>query len=70
MCLQIPAPTDWHFDVPDEFAPFLLQDNGKDDEWILIFGDATVKKLLNLLNTWLVDETFELSPEIPIEMWN
>ena len=31
MCLQIPAPTDRHFDVPDEFAPFLLQDSGKDD---------------------------------------
>ena len=56
MCLQIPAPTDRHFDVPDEFAPFLLQDSGKDDkERILIFGDVTVKNLLNLSNTWLVD---------------
>ena len=25
ICLQIPAPTDRHFDVPNEFAPFLLQ---------------------------------------------
>ena len=48
-CLQIPAPTDWQFDVPDEFAPFLLQDSGKDDkERILIIGDATMKNLLNL----------------------
>ena len=52
MCLQIPAPTDRHFDVPDEFAPFLLQDSGKDDkERILIFGDVTMKNLLNLSNT-------------------
>ena len=65
ICLQIPAPTDRHFDVPDEFAPFLQQDSGKDDkEQILIFGDATMKNLLNLSNTWLVDETFKLSPEI------
>ena len=64
-CLQIPAPTDRHFDVPDEFAPFLLQDSGKDDkERILIFGDVTMKNLLNLSNTWLVDGTFKLSPEI------
>ena len=65
MCLQVPAPTDRHFDVPDEFAPFLLQDSGKDDkERILIFGDVTMKNLLNLSNTWLVDGTFKLSPEI------
>ena len=65
MCLQIPAPTDWHFDVPDDFAPFLLQNSWKDDkERILIFGDATRKNLLNLSTTWLVDGTFKLSPEI------
>ena len=46
MCLQIPAPTDRHFDVPDEFAPSLLQDSGKDDKQrILIFGDATMRNL-------------------------
>ena len=51
--------------VCDEFAPFRLQDSGKDDkERILIFGDATIKNLLNLPNTWLVDGTFKLSPEI------
>ena len=65
ICLQIPAPNDRHFDVADEFAPFLVQDSGKDDkERILIFGDATMKNLLNLSNTWLVDGTFKLSPEI------
>ena len=65
ICLQIPAPTDRHFDVLDELAPFLLQNSGKDDkERILIFGDATMKNLLNLTNTWLVDGTFKLSPEI------
>ena len=65
MCLQIPAPTDRHFDVPDEFAPFLQQVSGKDDkERILIFGDVTMKNLLNLSNTWLVDGTLKLSPEI------
>ena len=64
MCFQIPAPTDRHFDVPDEFAPFLLQDSGKDDkEQFLIFGDATMKNLLNLSNTWFVDGPFNLSPE-------
>ena len=64
ICLQLPAPTDLHFDVLDEFAPF-LQDSGKDDkERILIFGDATMKNLLNLSNTWLVDGTFKVSPEI------
>ena len=64
--LQIPAPTDGHFDVPDGFAPFLLQDSGKDDnERIPISGNATMKNLLNLSNTWLVvDGTFKLSPEI------
>ena len=65
ICLQIPAPIDRHFDVPDEFAPLLLQDSGKDNkERILIFGDATMENLLNLSNTWLVDGTFKLSPEI------
>ena len=64
-CLQIPAPTDRHFDVPDELANFLLHHSGKDDtERILIVGDATMKNLLNLSNTWLVDGTFILSPEI------
>ena len=29
-----------------------------------MFRDATMKNLLNLSNTWLVDETFKLSPEI------
>ena len=58
-------PTDRYFDVPDEFAPFLLQDSGKDDkERILIFGDATMKNLLSLSMTWLVDGVFKLSPEI------
>ena len=48
MCLQIPAPTDRQFNVPDEFAPFLLQDSGKDDkERTLIFGYATRKNLMN-----------------------
>ena len=64
MCLQIPAPTDRHFDAPDAFAPFLLPDGGKDEkERILIFGDATMKNLLQLSNTWLVDGTFKLSSE-------
>ena len=26
------SPIDRHFDVPDEFAPFFLQDSGKDDK--------------------------------------
>ena len=64
-CLQIPAPTDRHFEVLDELAPFLLQDSGKDGtERILIFGDATMKNLLSLSKTWLVDGSFKLSPEI------
>ena len=64
MCFQIPAPTDRNFDVPDEFAPFLLQDSGKDDkEQILKFGEATMKNLLNLSNTWFVDGPFKFSPE-------
>ena len=29
-----------------------------------MFRDATMKNLLNLSNTWLVDGTFKLSPEI------
>ena len=65
MCLQIPAPTDRHFEVPDEFAPFLLQDSGIDDKKrILIFGKATMKNTMTSSNTWLVDGTFKLSPEI------
>ena len=64
-CLQIPAPTDRYFDFPDKFTSFLQQDIGKDDnERILIFGDATMKNLLTLSSTWLVDGTFNLSPEI------
>ena len=64
-CLQIPAPTDQYFNNPDEFVPFLLQDSVKDDnERLLVFGNATMKNLLNLPNTWLVDGTFKLSPEI------
>ena len=52
ICLQISASNNRHFDVPDEFAPFLIQDSEKDDkERILIFGDATMKNLLNLSNT-------------------
>ena len=65
MCLHIPAPTDRHFDVPDEFAPFFPQDSGKDCRSLnLNFGDSIIKKLLNLSNTWLVDGTFKWSPEI------
>ena len=45
MCLQIPVPINRHFEVPDEFALFLLQDSGKDDkERILVSPDATMKK--------------------------
>ena len=65
MFLQIPAPTDRHFDVRDEFVPFLLQDSGKDDKQrVLTFGGATMKNLMNLSNTWLVDGTFNMSPDI------
>ena len=50
--------------------PFLLRDSGKDDkERILIFGDATMKNLLNLSNTWLVDGTLKLSPEIIYQIY-
>ena len=35
-----------------------------DNERILIFRDATMKNLLSLSNTWLVNGTFELSPGI------
>ena len=59
--LQTPAPTGPQFDVPDEFARFFLQDGGKDDKGrILIFGDATMKNLLNLPNTLWVNGTFKL----------
>ena len=65
MCLQILAPVDRNFDIPDVLAPFLLQDSGEDDkERILIFGDSTMKNLLNCSNTRLVDGTFQLSLEI------
>ena len=64
MCLQIPAPTGWHFEFVDEFFLFLRQDKGEDDnERILIFADATVKMFLNLSNTYFVDGTFILLPE-------
>ena len=64
MCLQIPVRTDRHSDVPYEFAPFLLPASGKDDnDQILVIGDATMKNLINLSNTWLVDGTFKMSPE-------
>ena len=64
MCLQIPVRTDRRSDVPDEFAPFLLPASGKDDnDRILVFGDATMKNLINLSNTWLVDGTFKMSAE-------
>ena len=64
MCLQIPAPTDQLFDVPEEFAPILLLDSGKDDkERILLFGDAAMRNFLNLSNIWLVDGTVNFSPE-------
>ena len=34
-----------------------------DNERILTFGDATMNKLLNSLNAWLLDGVFDLSPE-------
>ena len=41
ICLQKPAPNIRHFDIPDDFAPFLLQDCGKNDkEQILILKHA------------------------------
>ena len=65
MCLQIPAPTDWHFKILDDFPPFLLQDKGEDDnDRILTFGDATMKNLLSFSNTRFVDGAFILLPDI------
>ena len=63
LCAQIPGPTDRHFDVLDEFAPFFRQDTEKhDNERILIIGNATMKNFLNLSNTWLVDGICKLLP--------
>ena len=65
MFLQILAPTDQSFDVPDEFAPFLLQESGKNNKKrLLLIGDATMKNLRSSSITWLVDGTCKLSPEI------
>ena len=56
MNLQKAAPPDRHFHVIDEFASFLLQESGEDDnDRILVFGDATMKNLLNLSNIWLME---------------
>ena len=59
ICLQIPDPTDRNFDVPEEFAPFLLQGSGKDDnERILIFGGSTMKNIGKLRSLiWLNQQT-------------
>ena len=64
MCSPMHTPTDRYFEVPDEFAPCVLQDIGRADKQILIFRDATVKSLLTSSNTWLSDEAFRLSPEL------
>ena len=65
VCLQISAPNDQLFHLLGEFAPFLLQSSGKDDNGrILILGDTTMKSFLNFSNTWLVDGTFRMSPKI------
>ena len=56
MCFEIPAPTDRHFKVRDEFGPLFLHDSGKNDnERILTFGDTTMKNLLILSNSWLIE---------------
>ena len=50
MSLQVPGPTDRHFQVLDKYAPFLLEDNGKNEnERVLIFGDATMKNLFDVV---------------------
>ena len=64
ICLQTLALTDCHFEVPDDFAHFLLQDRGKEKQRILLIGDAIGENVLKFSNTWLVDGTFKLSPEI------
>ena len=62
--IDAPTPIDRHFDIPGEFKTFLLKDSGKDDsERIFMFGDTTMKNLLNFSKTWLIDGTFKLSPD-------
>ena len=64
MCLQSPGSTHRLFEVLDEFAPFFLQNSGKDDnERFLKLRDAAMKTLLFLSDTGLVAATFNLSPD-------
>ena len=51
MCIEMPAPTYRHFEVPDEFARF-VQDSSKNAyELIVRFGVATYwsEKLIELV---------------------
>ena len=60
------VPKTRHFDVPSEFADFLLHDTGKDDEeQIFIFGQRSLLELMESLDTlWLADGIFKICPEI------
>ena len=64
-------PNTRHFDVPSEFADFLLHDTGKDDkERILIFGQRSLLELMESLDTlWLADGTFKICPEIFFQLF-
>ena len=65
------VPNTRHFDVPSEFADFLLHDTGKDDkERILIFGQRSLLELMESLDTlWLADGTFKICPEIFFQLF-
>ena len=60
-----PIPSDRHFDIPQEFADFILHDTGKEDsERIIVFGDRFMLTELETSKFWLADGTFKLSPTL------
>ena len=64
-------PNTRHFDVPSEFADFLLHDTGKDDkERTLVFGQRSLLELMESLDLlWLADGTFKICPEIFFQLF-
>ena len=60
-----PIPSDRHFDIPQEFADFVLHDSGKEDsERIIVFGDRFMLTELETSKFWLADGTIKLSPTL------
>ena len=68
--MNLSDPVARSFDLPSEFASFLVYDSRKEDhERLLVFGASEMLQALESCTLWLADGTFKLGPKIIYQLY-